>query len=113
MIDNFHKFVLDQSPVGYAFYRVICDQDSMPCDYEFIDANPAFKKMTGLTSVDIAGRKATEVLPSMWNGKFDLIAVCEKIALNGGGNIAFEHYFEPLGRWCKINVFSPSKNYFE
>ena len=68
--------------------------------------------MPGLASVDIVGRKATEVLPSMWNGKSDLFVLCEKITLYGGGAIEFEHYFEPLCRWCKINVFSPSKNYF-
>lgn len=112
MSDIFCKDILNHSPVGYAYYSVLCGEDGLPYDYEFIDANPAFAKMIGMSSFEIVGKKAAEILPSMWGGKSELSLYCEEIAINGGGNMEFEHYYEPLSRWYKINVFSPAKNHF-
>jgi len=111
MSERFYKDVLDHSPIGYAYYRVLCDEDCMPYDYELIDANLAFAKMMGLALGEIVGKKAAEALPSMWGGKSELSLCCEEIAIQGGGSIEFEHYFEPLGRWYKINLFSPAKSH--
>ncbi len=35
MSDIFCKDVLDHSPVGYAYYRVLCDEDAKPYNYEY------------------------------------------------------------------------------
>ena len=50
MNDSFYKSVVEHSPVGYAYHKIICDEAGNPCDYEFIEINSAFEKLTGLFS---------------------------------------------------------------
>ena len=43
MNENFYKQIVEESPVGYAYHRIICNQDGIPIDYEFIEGNVAFE----------------------------------------------------------------------
>lgn len=111
MNDYFYKAILNQSPVGYAYHKVLCSNDNLPIDYEFIDVNRSFEIMTGLKSSDILGRKVTDVLPTIRDGEFDWVALYGDIAINGGSK-EFQQYFEPLNRWYKVYVTSPTWYYF-
>ena len=35
-----------------------------PCDYRFLDVNPAFERLTGLDGRNVVGRRVSEVLPA-------------------------------------------------
>ncbi|AHM57882.1 signaling protein (plasmid) [Peptoclostridium acidaminophilum DSM 3953] len=107
----FYKSILDNSPMGYAYHRIICDESGVPTDYEFIEVNPAFEKLTGLMSKDIVGKKVTEVIPDIRNSDFDFIKYYGGIALYGGCE-EIDQFSEPLRRWYRVKVFSPEKNYF-
>ena len=109
--DNFYKSIVYQSPLGYAYHKVLCSNDSLPIDYEFIATNPSFEVMTGLKSADILGRRVTEVLPGIRDGEFDWVAFYGDIAINGGIK-EFEQYSEQLNRWYKVHVTSPAKYFF-
>jgi PAS domain S-box-containing protein len=111
MNDNFYKQLIEESPTGYAYHRIICDKDGIACDYEFIEVNSAFEALTGLKGSDIVGRKITEVLPGIRKGEFDWIQLYGDIAINGGKK-EFKQYSEPLNKWYKVNVYSPEKYYF-
>lgn len=111
MNDNFYKQLIEELPTGYAYHKIICDEDGIPCDYEFIEANTAFEKLTGLKGSDIVGRRITEVLPGIRYCQFDWIYFYGDIAINGGKK-EFEQFLEPLQRWYKVNIFSPKKFYF-
>jgi hypothetical protein len=39
---------INNSPLGFAYHRIICNQDGKPIDYEFLDVNESFENMTGL-----------------------------------------------------------------
>ena len=102
-----YESMIDHSPMAFAYHRIILDEAGKPCDYEFLRINPAFEKMTGLTSA-IIGKRVTEVLPGIRGEAFDYIAAYGAISLDGG--IAeFEEYMEALGRWYRIQVYSPEK----
>ena len=109
--DNFYKSIVYQSPVGYAYHKVLCSDDCMPIDYEFIDVNASFELMTGLKSSDIVGRRATEVLPGIRGGEFDWVTFYGDVAINGGSK-EFEQYSAQLNRWYKVYVSSPNKYFF-
>jgi diguanylate cyclase (GGDEF)-like protein/PAS domain S-box-containing protein len=97
--------------VGYAYHKILCNNDSLPIDYEFVDINPSFEIITGLKSADILGRRVTDVLPGIRDGEFDWVASFGNIAINGGSK-EFEQYSEPLGKWYKVYVTSPAKYFF-
>ncbi len=111
MNDNFYKRIIEESPTGYAYHRIICEDDGIPCDYEFIEVNAAFEAFTGLKGSDIIGRKITEVLPDIRKSEFDWIKFYGEIAINGEKK-EFEQFSEPLKRWYRVNAYSPEKYYF-
>ena len=84
MNDHFYKQLMEESPTGYAYQKIICDQDGIPCDYEFIEVNDAFEKITGLKRTNIIGKRLTKVLPRIGKSEFDWVGFCGDIAINGG-----------------------------
>ncbi len=111
MKDNFYKQLLGELPVGYAYHRIICDKDGIPCDYEFIEVNVAFERSTGLKATEIIGKKISEVLPDRIKSEFRWIEFYGDIAINGGKN-NFEQYSDDLKKWYRVDVYSPEKYYF-
>ena len=111
MNDHFYKQLMEESPTGYAYQKIICDQDGIPCDYEFIEVNDAFEKITGLKRTNIVRKRLTEVLPNIGKSEFDWVGFCGDIAINGGKK-ELEQYSESLQHWYNINIYSPEKYYF-
>lgn len=111
-MDNlFYKRIVDNSQIGYAYHKIICSEDGIPCDYEFIEVNQAFEKLTGLKGLDIAGKLVTDVIPGIKSDPFEWIKTFGDIALNGGEK-EFEQFSGPLNKWYKVRVHSPQKYYF-
>ena len=49
---------------GFALLDVIFDESGAPRDSRFVDANPAFERMTGLKRDDVIGRCGRDVFPA-------------------------------------------------
>jgi len=111
MNEEFYKQLMNQSPVGYAYHRIICDVEKRACDYEFIEINSAFSVLIGLQPVDIIGRNFTEIIPNIKGYKMDSIKYFGDIAINGGKK-EFEYYSEACQQWFRGTVYSPETNYF-
>lgn len=111
MKDKYYKTIIDKSPIGFAYHRIICNEAGVPCDYEFIELNPAFERYTGLIASDIIGRRITEIIPEIRVNEFDWIKEYGEIALYGGSK-EFEQFSEALNRNYRVYVYSPMKEYF-
>jgi len=81
---NFYKQLIKESLSGYAYIRIICNEDGIACDYEFIEVNKAFEELTGLKGSDVIGKKISQILPDIKKSEFDWIQLCGDIAINGG-----------------------------
>ena len=111
MANDFYKQLLNQSPMGYAYHRLICDQKGLPIDYEFIEINDMFEKLTGLKADEIIGKKITEILPGILNDDFDWIKFYGDVALQGREK-ELEQFSNLLNKFYRVNVFSPERGYF-
>ena len=111
MANDFYKQLLNQSPMGYAYHRLICDQKGLPIDYEFIEINDMFEKLTGLKADEIIGKKITEILPGILNDDFDWIKFYGDVALQGTEK-ELEQFSNLLNKFYRVNVFSPERGYF-
>ncbi|HEY5525609.1 MAG TPA: HD domain-containing phosphohydrolase [Clostridium sp.] len=111
MNDNFYRQLIEESPTGYAYHKIICDKDGIPYDYEFIEVNASFEKLTGLKGSDIIGKRVTKVLPDIKNNEFDWIHFYGEVAINGGKK-ELEQFSESLKHVYKIYIYSPEKYYF-
>jgi len=50
---------------GFALHEMLCDLEGKPCNYRFLEVNPAFEHMTGVTAADIIGKTVLEVFPAI------------------------------------------------
>ena len=41
---------------GFALHELLYDESGEPCDYRFLDVNPAFERLTGLKRQDVVGK---------------------------------------------------------
>ena len=82
---------------GFALHEIVCEANGKPCNYRFLDINPAFERLTGLRREDVIGKLVSEVLPDhepLW------LTIFADVALSGQpthfNNVAasFNRYFE-------------------
>jgi len=93
---------------GFALHEIICDGSGKPVDYRYIDVNPAFEKMTGLSRQNIIGKTVLELMPkteSYWIEKYG------RIALTGESD-RFENFSAELGRYYRVVSFCPARGQF-
>ena len=111
MKENFYKSIIQESLYGYAYHKIICDEDGVPCDYEFIEVNNSFEILTGFKGSDIVGKRITEIFPEVIDEEINLIELYGDIAINGGKK-ELKQYVKHLKRWYSVSVFSPERLWF-
>lgn len=93
---------------GVAYHRMLYEGDR-PVDYVYLDANPAFERLTGLKNV--IGKKVTEVIPGIRESSPELFEIYGRVARSGNPE-AFESCVKTMGVWFSIAVFSPRRDHF-
>lgn len=103
-----YRALFESMHEGFALHEMICDEAGKPCDYRFLEVNPAFEALTGLRRSQILGKTVREVLPGIESYWIDTYG---DVALNGNAT-RFENYSQDLGRYYAVNAFSPKKGQF-
>lgn len=93
---------------GYALHEIICDENGKPVDYQFLEANPAFERMTGLKRDDIVGERVLKILPDL---EPSWIEIYGKVALTGQ-SVQFSQYSKELGKYFEVTAFSTAHGRF-
>jgi len=109
MEDNFYKQLIEESPTGYAYHRIIHDKDGNPCDYKILEFNAAYESITGLKGSDIIGKRITDIIPIIAHDEYDWIKRYGEVAMHGR-RAEFELYSETLKKWYKVTAYSPKKS---
>ncbi|ERP30862.1 PAS domain S-box protein [Chitinivibrio alkaliphilus] len=103
--------ILNSPIMGYAHHRILLDESGTPVDYEFLEVNGTFEKLTGVKADAIIGETVTDAIPGIEKAEFDWISYYGEVALNGGEK-EFEQYSEPLNKWYRVHVYSTEKLFF-
>ncbi len=93
---------------GFALHEIVCDEKGRPCDYRFLEINPAFERLTGLERDNLIGKTVKEVLPGTeeyW------IETYGKVALTGEP-ARLENFASELDRHYEVFAYSPSPRQF-
>ena len=106
-----YRLLFENMNSGFAYSEVLVNDDNIPIDYRFIEANSQFEKLTGLKVSEIIGKTVTEVLPGIENDPADWIGRYGNVGLTGEPLTA-EDYSEPLDRWYIVSSYSTKKGYF-
>jgi PAS domain S-box-containing protein len=94
---------------GFAYCRMIYDEEGRPSDWVYLSVNRAFGQMTGLYGIE--GKRVLEAIPDIRNLTPELFDMYGRVASTGVPE-TFEIDFKPLKRWLKVSAFCPEKNYF-
>ncbi|MBI5459018.1 PAS domain S-box protein [Methanobacterium sp.] len=94
---------------GFAYCKMLFDDEGHPQDWIYIDVNSAFYKLTGLENIE--GKKITEAIPGIIEAQPELFEIYGRVAMTGVSE-SIETYFKPLQIWLNISVFSPAREYF-
>jgi diguanylate cyclase (GGDEF)-like protein/PAS domain S-box-containing protein len=94
---------------GFAYCKMLYDEEGSPVDFVYLDVNAAFESLTGLK--DVVGKKVTEAIPGVKELNPELFEIYGRVALTGKTEI-FEVEFKPLAKWLSVSVYSMRKGYF-
>ncbi|MDP2724809.1 MAG: MASE3 domain-containing protein, partial [Syntrophales bacterium] len=93
---------------GIALHEIICDGNGNPCDYRFLDINPAFERLTGLKREDVIGNCKSKVLPNddpHWLETYGAVALT-------GSPIHFENHSSALKKHYEVFAYCPVPGQF-
>ena len=93
---------------GFALHELLYDESGEPCDYRFLDVNPAFERQTGLKREDVVGKTVLEVLPGiepLWIKRYGEVALT-------GTPAHFESRSTALGRDYEVFAYRPAPGQF-
>ncbi|MBF0097310.1 MAG: bacteriohemerythrin [Magnetococcales bacterium] len=93
---------------GFALHEIIVNEVGHPVDYCFLEINPAFTTMTGLTAQQVLGKRVLELLP---NTEAYWIETYGKVAMTGEP-ARFQNYSAVLGKYFDVYAFSPRHGLF-
>jgi PAS domain S-box-containing protein len=94
---------------GFAYCRLLYDEDRRPNDLVYVAVNRAFERLTGLENV--TGKRVTEVLPTMMDETPELFATYVSV-VETGTPAEFDVEFTPLDLWLHLSVFRPETGHF-
>ena len=103
-----YRRLFNEMSEGFALHELICDAADRPCDYRFLEINPAFERLTGLRRDKVVGRLLTEVLP---NEDPQWLACYGQVALSGEP-AHFEHFSTALNRHYELDAYCPAPRQF-
>lgn len=93
---------------GFALHEIVYDDQGRPVDYRYLEVNPAFERLTGLSAKELVGKTVSEALPAVEKHWVEIFA---QVALTGKP-VAYENYFADLGKYYDTWVFSPKPGQF-
>lgn len=103
-----YRSLFNSMTEGFALHEIITDTDGKPCDYRFLQINPAFERFTGMSRVAVVGKKVREVMPNIepyW------IETYGRVALEGTP-IHIENYSASLNRWYEVFAYRTGERQF-
>jgi PAS domain S-box-containing protein len=100
--------IIREMAVGFALHEMIFDAEGRPVDYRFLDANPAYERITGLRVAEILGKTVREALPSVetrWIETYGRV-------VQTGEPASFTDYAEALHKHFEIWAYRPAPGLF-
>jgi two-component system NtrC family sensor kinase len=103
-----YRLLFENMTAGFALHEMVCDAQGRPVDYRFLEANPAFERLTGIPVPSVIGRTVREVLSAIepeWIEVFGRVAATAE-------PVAYQNYSKALDRHFDCWAFCPAKGQF-
>jgi len=106
--ENRYRSLITEMSAGFALLEVLCNENSTPYNFRFLQVNAALERMAGIERKKIIGQTILDIIPGLekyWVNKLG------EVALTGNPK-AFEGYSKGLGRHFYVIAYSPQKGQF-
>ena len=103
-----YRQLFESMQSGFALHEIICDEKGVPCDYRFLEINPAFETLTGLKAEELIGRTVKELMPAK---ETRWIEIYGNVALTGEP-VRIDDFAGALGRHYSVSAYSTAKGQF-
>lgn len=103
-----YRTLFESMTEGFAIHEIIYDDDHQPCDYRFLDINPAFERLTGLNRDQVIGKTYHQVLPEegdTWVKKYGQVVFT-------GEPAQFEDFSPSLNKYYEIFAYRSAPDQF-
>jgi PAS domain S-box-containing protein/putative nucleotidyltransferase with HDIG domain len=104
-----YRGLFDSLLEGVAYCRMLYDDSGEPMDFVYLDVNPAFARLTGLT--DVRGRLVTEIIPDVKRTNPEVFEIYGRVVATGEP-ATFDLDLKPLGLWLHVVATRPSIGHF-
>jgi signal transduction histidine kinase/ActR/RegA family two-component response regulator len=95
---------------GVVYHKLLYDDSGKAIDCVYLAANKAYLRMLGLTG-DVTGKKASEVLPGLWEQSPALLEAIARVTASGNSE-TFDYFFEPQKKWYALSLYRPHTDHF-
>jgi len=103
-----YRLLFRNMTVGFASHKMIYDEKGRPCDYKFLQVNPAFEKIVGLPASKMVGRTVKEILPGIEEYWIERYAQVVKTGKAG----FYKNYSKELGKYFDVWAFPTARSSF-
>ena len=76
-----YRFLFDNMLDGFAYCKMIFDEKGNPVDFEYLEINDAFERLTGLKRADVIGKRVTVAIPGTEKANPELFEIYGRVAL--------------------------------
>ncbi|MBD1918574.1 PAS domain S-box protein [Phormidium sp. FACHB-322] len=94
-----YRTLFESMEQGFCVCELLFDDSGTPTDYRFLEVNPAFETLTGLTQP--VGKTARELVPGLEDS---WVEIAGRVVQTGEPQ-QFEHEAKALGRWFNVSTF--------
>lgn len=106
-----YQSLFNNATLSMAHCKMITDDNGEPVDYEIIQVNDAYTRISGLKKDQIEGKRAASVFPGIKNFAFDFIGAYYKVAFEGE-ELNIEIFDERFKKYISLYAYSPIKGEF-
>ncbi len=107
--DKFHLLTQNMME-GFAYCKIIFDQEAKPVDFICLEVNNAFEELTGIKRSDIVGKKATQIMAAVIKSHPEIQEALGRLYSTGQSE-SFKIQFKPLGICLSARAFCLEKNH--
>ncbi len=105
------EVLLENSPIGYAYQKIITSSNQNTVDFVFLHFNTLFEQIMDIQKDTLLKHKFSEIHTAGEIAKLHQKKIFENIALHGGYE-TYISYSNHMKKWYKVHVFSPQKGFF-
>ena len=104
-----YRQLFENMSEGIAYCRMLFDESGRPTDFEFLEVNSAFPRLTGLK--DAVGKRMTELIPGIRESNPGLLETYGRVVVTGQPE-KLEIEIKPLGIWLSTSAHSSERDHF-